>query len=705
VKPAARRYHALVERFGIAALIAVTLAAASTNLPVLNVLQGWISDASVAVRVAIFGARPLDSEHVLIVGMDARTLDAPELKTQPQAMFTPAYAELAHKVFDHGGRGLIFDVIMLYDAKDLTLNGEKPLKRYDDAFLKTLLAERRLGRLVLGWSSGLLPARRFALTAGRKGLGLVETPFGTGSVIRSVPTRLVDTQGKPHITLSGRALALFGVEAPPAVSILPPASISTLPAVSMIDIVRCDDPERLRELLDGRMVFVGGLLPGQDRLKTPDLMIRRGEVPVASIDPGDRTVACDFNRPRIRTADQPTVPGVFIHAAAVDAVMSGWQVQRAGPWARLGVVLVTSFLAVFFAFVLRTALAAAGMISLVAAAFFAAVAALEAGYFLPVSWAVAVAPVGFLGGYGLRLRLLDRKSNLIRQEFGRYLSPVLVEQMVVSGQMPELGGEERDVTVMFADLTGFTAASERLGSEELMTVLNRYLDAVAGVIRDRDGYVDKFIGDAVMAIFNAPAPLDDHSAEAVRAAHEICRLVAAMEAEDTELGRQGFAIKIGISSGPATVGNVGSRDRVNYTVVGETVNLAARFEGLPSLFRTPIVIGPVAAERNADTCPLLRLASIQVKGKSEGVDIYAPLDAGPGEGKAIAALIDRYSAALAAFENGSFDVAAAGWDKLAMLDWPGAGPSAAMAEEASRLGDHARPPDWNGVLQTETRLG
>jgi adenylate cyclase len=331
--------------------------------------------------------------------------------------------------------------------------------------------------------------------------------------------------------------------------------------------------------------------------------------------------------------------------------------------------------------------------------FLAAVLALERGMQLQPAWAMVAGPVGFLAGYGIRIRLLDRASYRMRREFGRYLSPVLVQHMVDTGQLPRLGGEEREVTVLFADLSGFTAASERLESAELMRVLNRYLDAIAGVIADRGGYVDKFIGDAVMAMFNAPAPMDDHAAQAVAAAHEIEQRVRRMANDDRTGGRYAFRVKVGIATGPATVGNVGARDRVNYTVVGETVNIAARLEALPGLFDTPIVIGPRAAEAVAGRYRMLRIATVHVKGITEGVPVFAPIDR-PKEPE-IEERLARYHRALDDFENGRF-AAAAAWSDLAAETWPGAPIAARMRREAER---HATTPpkNWKGILEANVK--
>ncbi|MEM1161814.1 MAG: CHASE2 domain-containing protein, partial [Pseudomonadota bacterium] len=316
-------------RIPIKIVLAVALAAAITFVaalvPRVNVVEGWLSDTVVAARAAIFGAEDLNSPHVLLVGMDERSLNEPELASTPRAMFSPIYNQLWQKIAAHGGKGFLFDIIMTYDAKDLSFGEGKAAAKYDVPFLKSLAKERKAGRLVLGTSVALGPARRFKGAAGRLGIGRVEIPFGAGGVIRRVPTRMVGEDGTVDGTLSGRALALLGQQDPPPwVNITPDGPLTTLPAVTMIDLLRCDDPVRLREVLDGRAVFLGGMLPGEDRLKTPDQLMTP---PPWAGEPAEGSDPCAFPRPPTRDPGQSTLPGVFIHAAAVDAVMRGWQVQ------------------------------------------------------------------------------------------------------------------------------------------------------------------------------------------------------------------------------------------------------------------------------------------------------------------------------------------------------------------------------------------
>ena len=272
-----------------------------------------------------------------------------------------------------------------------------------------------------------------------------------------------------------------------------------------------------------------------------------------------------------------------------------------------------------------------------------------------------------------------------------------MEKILAQDRLPKLEGERRHVAIMFADLSGFTALSEQVDGETLTATVNSYLGVIAREVERTGGYVDKFIGDAVMAIWNAPADHDDHERAAVRAAVAIRDAVDQAAAEDRARGLPNFSIKIGVNSGQAIVGNVGAENRLNYTAVGDTVNVAARMEGLPSVLETPIVVGAACAEAAKKDFAMLEAASIQVKGRKEPVAVFAPL-----------AEADRqhfagYEAALAAYRRREFEAAADMWRSLGRAHWNGAALAAAMATFADASARTPPPDGWHGGLVMETK--
>ncbi len=220
-----------------------------------------------------------------------------------------------------------------------------------------------------------------------------------------------------------------------------------------------------------------------------------------------------------------------------------------------------------------------------------------------------------------------RRARHIRQMFAQYVPPDVVGQLVAHPELMRLGGEMRELTVMFTDLANFTGLSERLDPQRTVAVLTEYFNTMTAIVHRHHGTVDKFIGDAVMAFWGAPLPVPDHARHAVAAAIDMQQAMAAMVARLQAQGLPPIGMRIGLHSGPAVVGNIGSETRFSYTAIGDTVNLAARLEGANKAFGTGILIsGSTAALLGADA-PLLRpLADVVVKGKTEAVRVYTPCE-------------------------------------------------------------------------------
>jgi adenylate cyclase len=228
-----------------------------------------------------------------------------------------------------------------------------------------------------------------------------------------------------------------------------------------------------------------------------------------------------------------------------------------------------------------------------------------------------------------------------------------------------LGGEEREITVMFADLSNFTSVSDTMGPAELMELTNRYFKVIVDVIDRMGGYVDKFIGDSVMAMWGAPAPIRDAPDKALSAALAIQDRVQAMKADGTGGDLAQFNVKIGISTGPAIVGNVGTPRRLSYTALGATVNLAARLEKVCGTFVCPIVVDAATMEALRDRYLFCELDAVSLKGKRLPVAVYeaiAPLATATAAQREYVA---RYQIALQSYRSGDRERAAALWAELA----------------------------------------
>ena len=221
--------------------------------------------------------------------------------------------------------------------------------------------------------------------------------------------------------------------------------------------------------------------------------------------------------------------------------------------------------------------------------------------------------------------LAELKQKLqIKKQFGTYLSPALVEKLQKNPELLKLGGETRKLSIMFTDVRGFTSISEHYGRDVqgLTRIMNRYMTAMTAKIIANNGTLDKYIGDAQMAFWNAPLDDADHAKHAVKTALEMLGDLDAFNKEISKEGVPAFGMGLGINTGDVVVGNMGSDQRFDYTCLGDAVNLASRLEGQSKPYGVKMVLGPETAELVQDEYPVVELDCIAVKGKTEGVRIF-----------------------------------------------------------------------------------
>jgi adenylate cyclase len=302
----------------------------------------------------------------------------------------------------------------------------------------------------------------------------------------------------------------------------------------------------------------------------------------------------------------------------------------------------------------------------------------------------------------------------IRTAFGQYLAPSLVEQLAHSHETLVLGGEDRDMTIMFSDVRGFTTISEvyKDDPQGLTSLINHFLTPMTNAIIDHNGTIDKYIGDAIMAFWNAPLRDPGHEINACEAALEMLRRVETLnqqrEQQAQETGQRFIPIKIGvgINTGRCVVGNMGSDLRFNYSVLGDAVNLASRLEGQTKSYGVSIIIGSKTAQLAREKFAVLELDCITVKGKTEPENIYTIL------GREDVAGSDRFMHIHTVFNEML--------SRYRRRDFAGAQEAIVRCREASasfglgHLGDlyaarcaafqeNPPPADWNGVFALETK--
>jgi len=239
----------------------------------------------------------------------------------------------------------------------------------------------------------------------------------------------------------------------------------------------------------------------------------------------------------------------------------------------------------------------------------------------------AAAPVLTFAGVYFALSVFryfteEREKRQIRAMFQKYVSPAVVNKLIQDPGQLRLGGEKRVLTVLFSDIRGFTSLSERMPPEEILKLLNQYLTAMTAVVLRNGGMLDKYVGDAVMAVFGAPLEVENHALLACRTAVEMMEELQGLQSEWTEAGKPVLDIGIGINTGEMVIGNVGSPSRMDYTVIGDHVNLASRLEGTNKEFGTHIIISGSTHEIVKGRVAVRDLGEIRVKGKETPVPVY-----------------------------------------------------------------------------------
>jgi adenylate cyclase len=411
------------------------------------------------------------------------------------------------------------------------------------------------------------------------------------------------------------------------------------------------------------------------------------------------------------------VPGIDIHAQVLEHLMTGNFLERPDYAVALEEFVII-VLGIMLASVLPRVSAKAS-----AAIGFTTIALVLIGGWAAFRWANTLLDpsypalvLGFMAA-GITLytyNTAEAQRSQIRSAFGQYLAPALVEQLAQSPEKLVLGGEEREMTMLFSDVRGFTAISEfyKDDPQGLTSLMNRLLTPLTNTIVDHEGTIDKYIGDAVMAFWNAPLSVPNHEVKACDAALAMIDRLEVLNRERREEATSAgqpflpFRIGIGINTGRCVVGNLGSDLRFNYSVLGDPVNVASRLEGQTKYYDVPIIIGSRTAEKTKEQFALLELDLVAVKGKTEPQTIYALLGRDKIAGDIrFQELRKLYSTMLYCYRS---------------RDWEGALEAIELCQSAEHnfglaglfdlyrtriqaFRESAPPADWTGIFVAETK--
>jgi len=370
------------------------------------------------------------------------------------------------------------------------------------------------------------------------------------------------------------------------------SSYKNLSIVPAVDVIKSRVP---KDLLKGKAVFIGATEIGISDLRA--------------------------------TPINPALPGVLIHATILSNILQGRFIIRDSRTIVLEVLFMLLFpltMAILLSLITNTLISILILLLFIFLYGFINLSLFShSGLNLSMIYPSLSILFSYMGCESYRNLVEVKQRRFLQKAFSSYVSPDLVSQIVEDPEILRLGGEKREITVLFSDIRGFTSISERFPPEAIVEMLNRYLDPMTKIVLSNRGTLDKYIGDAIMAIYNAPLDIEDHPYLACKTAVEMIESLQKVNEEFRKLGFPEIDIGIGIHTGEAVVGNMGTDTRFDYTAIGDTVNLASRLESLNKQYRTHIIVSEFTKKKIKDNVFKFReLDRIRVKGKELPVVIY-----------------------------------------------------------------------------------
>ncbi len=440
------------------------------------------------------------------------------------------------------------------------------------------------------------------------------------------------------------------------------------------------------------------------------IKVEQGEVPDIALDElRDKHVIIgasaagllDF-KPTPFTPLEP-YPGMEIHATMLANLLNAHYLWQPPRWAEY---LLAACLALVAAvsFFLSSRVSVSVVLTLAWILLYLAVAYLLfvfMRWWVPVAFPLTALALVFALSAVISYATEGSQKRELRKVFNRYLSPRVIDSIIANPDEVELGGKEIEATVFFSDIEGFTSISETLSPKELVRFLNEYFTVTSRIILDREAMVDKYIGDAIMAIFGAPIPKDLHAASACLTALEIQRQLRAFyEKKSADLPH--FQTRIGLNTGKMVIGNIGSEMHLDYTVIGDAVNLASRLEGVNKEYGTNIIISESTYQQAKDLIEARELDYLRVKGKAIPIRIYELLCEKGGLSPMEQEKVERFAEALSLYRKQQWEKAIKCFEEI-LKRFPDDGPSKTYIRRCQMLAEETLPEDWDGVYVMKTK--
>jgi len=700
-----------------ATLIAAVVALASATciaLPHFDLLEGVSIDALTAMRWHLFGAsRPPASSPTVVVALDEETYDTPPFAGTPSVTWTGEIGRVVTAVLDGGANVVGFDLIFptSIEQSQIRFGNETVgarMRGFDRDFLRAIAVAAQSDKIVLGeiqhQDRPILPAPGQRGAVGHlRNIRPLNTYTDSDGVIRRMPLSFsVDGTTLPSmaVEVAARTLGVAPQLTPDGAAKLrdyavPNAIANTMtlnfeggaddiPTYSLADLRACiekGDNDFFRRHFADRIVLVGTVLDSEDRKLSSKRFATGRE--------GGRAARCASAVPANAMArfERDSIAGVYLHATAINNLINRDALTEFGTLPRFA--CAAAFAILMAAAALLFGPFSATLISLTFAAVWLASAVLlfRSAVVLPLlePMLAGVLTLGTMAGY--RFAVADRDRRLLRQSFGLYLAPELVDRLVASNKPPTLGGEVRQVSVFFSDIAGFSTMAETLAPSALVVLINEYFREMTEIIEAHDGFVDKYIGDAVVAVFGAPLDDLDHARKAAGAALACQARLDELRSHNGQFASHRLITRIGLSSGETLVGNIGSHRHFNYTVMGDAVNVAARLAEANKYLGSVVLASEATMVLARDAFVWRELDLLRLPSRDAPVRVFEPLAFAENRSAELDTRSAIYADGLARWRKRDFAGAAQQFALIAGSD----APAAAFRTRAEAL--MRQPPD------------
>jgi adenylate cyclase len=404
------------------------------------------------------------------------------------------------------------------------------------------------------------------------------------------------------------------------------------------------------------------------------------------------------------TPFSPVFPGPEVHATVIDNVLSGQFLDRP-EWTKIFDLLAIILIGIVTGLVVPRLSAVKGIIF--AVGLFIAYIFLTRYLFVRHDlWFNMIYPLGALVIIYISLTIYrylteEKERKKIKGAFTYYVSSSVVNEMLKHPEKLKLGGDRKELSILFADIRGFTTIAEGMSPEELVHLLNEYLTVMTDIIFKYDGTLDKYMGDAIMAIYGAPLDLPDHPSMACRSALEMMSELKKLNEKWAAEGKKPMDIGIGINTGPMMVGNMGSEQRFDFTVMGDAVNLGSRLEGANKSYKTNVIISEYTYEEVKHEFLCMELDSVRVKGKKEPVKIYS-LVGYKDLPETQYTTINQFNQGISLYKERKWDDAIHVFETISTM-YPNFYVAQVYIERCRDLKNNPPPAEWDGVYVMTTK--